>query len=106
MVFFVHSDASYMTKTEARSCVGGHFFLRSPASNPLKPPTKVPKLNAPILHKRSILCHIMSSVSDAEIVGVFIKTKNAEMLRQILIGLGQTNNTTTCRIIMNVVKQH
>ena len=113
MVLYVHSDASYMTKSEAQSRVGRHFFLSSPKSDPSQPPTIEPELNGPILSECSILCHVMSSAAEAEIAGVFTNAKNAEMLRQILIEMGhpqpptpiQTDNTTARDIITNTVKQ-
>ena len=113
MVLFVHSDASYLTEPEARSRVGGHFFLSTPASDPCKPPTSEPSLNGPILSECSVLRHVMSSAAEAELAGVFINAKNAEMLRQILFEMGhpqpptpiQTDNTTACGIVTNTVKQ-
>ena len=113
MVGYDLSNASYMTESEARSCVGGHFFLSSPKSDPNQPPTIEPELNGPILSECSILRHVMSSAAEAEIAGVFMNAKNDEMLHQILIKMGhpkpptqiQTDNTTARDIITNTVKQ-
>ena len=112
-ILFAHSDASYMTETEARSQAGGHFFLSSPKSDPNNPPTTEPDLNGPILSECSILRHVMSSAAEAEIAALYVNAKNAEMLRQNLIEMVhpqpptplQTDNTTARDIVTNTVKQ-
>ena len=34
MILAVHSDASYLFESGARSCAGGHFFLSNNSANP------------------------------------------------------------------------
>ena len=93
--------------------MGGHYFLSTPMSDPTKSPVADPILNGPILAKCSILRHVMLSVAEAEIAGVFVNAKNAEMIQQILIILGhpqsptpiKTNNTTATDTNTNTVKQ-
>jgi hypothetical protein len=48
MTLYVHSNASYLSETGARSHVAGHFFLSSPPLDPEKPPAELPTLNGPI----------------------------------------------------------
>jgi hypothetical protein len=38
MVLYIHSDASYLSETKARSRGAGHFFLSSKPNDPTKPP--------------------------------------------------------------------
>eukprot|EP00957_Ditylum_brightwellii_P053751 4072027-Ditylum_brightwellii.AAC.1 len=48
MVIHIHSDASFMSETQARSHAGGHFFLSTASKDPSKPPTEPVPLNGPI----------------------------------------------------------
>jgi hypothetical protein len=48
IVLYVHSDASYLSETQARSRGAGHFFLSSQPQDPLKPPKDMPTLDGPI----------------------------------------------------------
>ena len=34
MVLAVHSDASYLSESNARSCAGGHFFMSDNSADP------------------------------------------------------------------------
>ena len=94
MVLFVNSDASYLTESEGFSRVDGHYFLSTPVSDPNKPPKSDPQLNGSIVAQCSILRYVMSSAAKAEIAGVFLNAKNAEMIRQILIKLGHPQPPT------------
>ncbi len=48
MVLYIHSDASYLSETKARSRGAGHFFLSSKPNDPTKPPVTMPPLNGPV----------------------------------------------------------
>eukprot|EP00957_Ditylum_brightwellii_P003200 243959-Ditylum_brightwellii.AAC.1 len=47
MALYIHSAASFMLETEARSRAGGHFFMSKLSCNPSKPPTLDVALNGP-----------------------------------------------------------
>ena len=59
MVLAVHSDAGYQNEFEARSRVGGHFFLSSNAA--------IPANNGAILNVAQIIKIVMSSAAEAEL---------------------------------------
>eukprot|EP00957_Ditylum_brightwellii_P082657 6284443-Ditylum_brightwellii.AAC.1 len=48
MALHVYSDASYLSKTEARSRAGGHFFVSEKLDCYTKSPSKLPKNNGAV----------------------------------------------------------
>jgi len=64
MVLAVHSDASYLSEPKARSRAGGHFFLSSD--------TTIPPNNGAVLNIAHIIKNLMSSATEAELVGLYI----------------------------------
>ena len=101
MILVVHSDASYLSKANARSRVGGHFFCSSDVSDPPN--------NGAILNISKILKAVMSSAAKAELGALYINVNEAVPMRQLLMEMGhkqpktpiQTDNTTAygCRVI-------
>jgi hypothetical protein len=77
MVLAVHSNASYLSEPEARSRVGGHFFLSSD--------TTIPPKNGAVLNIAHIIKNVMSSATEAELAGLYIMTREAVYIRFILI---------------------
>ena len=59
MILAAHSDASYLGEHQARSRVGGHFFL--PRDEP------VPQDNGAILTISTIIKSVMTSAAEAEL---------------------------------------
>ena len=59
MVLAVHSDASYLSKTQARSQAGGHFFMSYDK--------ELPPNNGAVLTTAKIIKAVMSSACEAEI---------------------------------------
>ena len=104
MVLAVHSDASYLSKPNARSHAVGHFFL---FSNTVHPPN-----NGTILTIAKIIKNVMSSAAEAELGALYIAAREAVYIRQILQELGhkqprtpiQTDNSTAEAIINNKVQ--
>eukprot|EP00957_Ditylum_brightwellii_P015610 1177475-Ditylum_brightwellii.AAC.1 len=41
MTLYIHSNVSFMSETEARSRVEGHFLVSEPSCNPTKPPRRL-----------------------------------------------------------------
>ena len=103
MILAVHSDASYLSETNARSRVGGHFFLS--ADDP------IPADNGAILTIAQILKAVMSSAAEAELGGLFINAREAVHIRNVLDAMGhkqprtpiQCDNSTATGIVNNKI---
>ena len=67
MILYIHSDASYLSESRARSRAGGHFFLSSKPLDPTKPPVNIPPLNGPIHTLCKIIDVVVGSTSESEI---------------------------------------
>lgn len=99
MILKVHSDASYLSEPEARSRIGGHFFLvnKTTSSN---------DNNGQIIATDNILRHVVASAAEAEYAGLFFNSQIAISLRTTLNELGFpqpptplfTDNTTAAVI--------
>jgi hypothetical protein len=105
----IHSDASYLTAPKARSRVGGHFYL---GNNPR--PETPDILNGAVLTIAGILKNVVSSAAEAEIGGLYVNTREGEVLRTTLTELGwkqsgptpvTTDNSTACGIANDTIKQ-
>ena len=69
MVLAIHSDASYLNKTQARSKAGGHFFM---SSN-----TTFPANHGAIHNMAQVIKAVMSSAGEAELGALYINAKFA-----------------------------
>ena len=113
MILHIHSDALYLSKPEAHSQAGGHFFLSSAPEDPNKPPTMLVPLNGPIYTVCKILCTVMTSATKAEIGALLINACKGEELCLALEEMGHpqpptpvmTDNSTACGILNKTVKQ-
>ncbi len=76
MILVVHSDASYLSKSEARSRVGGHFYC---TSNMEEPPN-----NGVVLNVATILGTVMSSAAEAELGALYVNAQEAVPMRHLL----------------------
>jgi hypothetical protein len=83
MILNIYSDASYLSRREAKSRAGGLFYLGSNITS------KNDLTNCAILITSTILKHVLSSAAEAEIGSVFLNAKEATMLRTTLIEMGQ-----------------
>ena len=70
MILAVHSNARYLSKSNAHSRVGGHFFMSRDAPIP-------PVGNRAILMLAQILKHVMSSVAKSELATLYINVRKA-----------------------------
>jgi hypothetical protein len=109
MILNIHSDASYLSEPQAKSRVGGYFFLGS-----------VPKNNQPIplngaIHViATILKFVVASAAEAELGGLFVNCKEGKIIRLILEELGHPqpptpvhcDNATAVGIANDTVKKH
>ena len=80
MVLAIHSDASYLNKTQARSRAGGHFFM---SSN-----TTFLDNNRAIHNTVQVIKAVMSSVVKAELAALHINVKFATPVRKMLMEMG------------------
>ena len=81
MVLYTHSDASYLSKSRARSCVGGHYFLSDRSSNPPFPPRTNTTLNGPIFTISKIVSNVMASSVKAKIGATFVNGQEIVPIR-------------------------
>jgi hypothetical protein len=88
MILHIHSDASYLSENEAKSRVGGFFYI----GNDTKHNKKL--INGAILIISKVLKHVMSSAAEAEIGAVFINAKKGAVLRTTLEELGHKQPPT------------
>ena len=86
MVLAVHSDAGYLNEPNARSRAGGHFFLSNHAAHPPN--------NGAILNLAQIIKNVMSSATEAELGALFITTREAVYIQNILTAMGHKQPAT------------
>ncbi len=103
MILAEHSNASYLSETNARSQAGGHCFMSNNNALPLK--------NGAVLTIAQIIKAVMSSAAEAEIGALYINCREAIPTCHTLEYLGhtqpptpiQTDNTTALSVINNNV---
>jgi hypothetical protein len=105
MILHTHSEASYLLEPQARSRVGGIFFL----GNGLK----TPPINSAIHVVSQIINNVMASAAEAEVGGLFINGQAAcpiqttlqELRHSQLLTIIVTDNTCAKGISTGMVKQ-
>ena len=75
MQLYVHSDASYLYVSKARSRAGVIHYLSDPPTNTQDPDNYTPLLNGIIYVVPKILRNIMSSAAEAELGALFLNGK-------------------------------
>ena len=104
MTLAVHSDASYLSETKARSRAGGHFFLSE--NDPF------PRNNGAILTLAQIIKPVMSSAAEAELAALYINAREVVPQRHLLNELGhpqpptpiQIDNSTALGVVTNIIQ--
>ncbi len=97
MVIAVHSNASCLSKSKARSWVGRHFFM---SNNTAKPPN-----NGAILTNAQIIKAVMSLAAEAEVGALYNHTLEFMSHPQTPTPM-QMDNTTALGIVnSNVIKK-
>ena len=86
MVLAVHSDASYLSESKARSRAGGHFSM----SKDVSPPPN----NGVVLNIAQIMKTIMSSAAEAEIGAMYVNAQESVPYRQSLNEMGHRQPRT------------
>jgi hypothetical protein len=105
MILHIHSDASYLSEPQARSRVGGFFFLGNGTENP--------PLNGALQVISQIMNNVLASAAEAEVGGLFINGQAACPIRTTLTELGHpqpptiivTDNECARGIANDTVKQ-
>jgi hypothetical protein len=108
MVLNIHSDASYLSEPQARSRLGGTFFLGSLPQN-----GKPIQLNGPILTIASICKFVVASAAEAELGALFYNCQDGTILQLTLEELRHPqpatpvhcHNSTAVSIANNTVKK-
>jgi hypothetical protein len=106
MILHIHSDASYLSVSNARSHLGGLFFLVS----------KFPEqdsLNVSILNVAAVIKNVVASAAESEVGACFHNAQSGAPLRVTLTKLGQTqpptflrtDNSTAFGILNETIKQ-
>ena len=104
MALAVHSDASYLSESKARSRAGRHFFMFKDVS--------FPPNNGAVLNIAQIMKTIISSAAEAEIGAVYVNAPEAVLFRQRLNEMGhhqprtpmQTDNTAAHSVVTKNVQ--
>jgi hypothetical protein len=87
MILHIHSDASYLSVSHARSRLGGLFFLGN------KPPEQ-DKLNGSILNVVSVIKNVVASAAESEVGACFHNAQSGAQLRVTLAEMGHTQPPT------------
>jgi hypothetical protein len=106
MVLHIHSDASYLSVSNARSRLGGLFFCdkKSPQQD---------TLNGSILNVASVIKNVVASAAESEVGAWFHNAQSGAPLRVTLTELGhiqpptplRTDNSTAFGILNETIKQ-
>jgi hypothetical protein len=90
MVLHIHSDASYLSVSNARSRLGGLFFLgnTSPGQD---------TLNGSILNVAAVIKNVVASAAESEVGACFHNAQSGAPLRVALTELGHTRPPTPLR---------
>jgi hypothetical protein len=106
MILNIHSDASYLSVSNARSRLGGLFFLGN------KPPEQE-TLNGSILNVAAVIKNVVASAAESEVGACFHNAQSGAPLRVTLTELGhtqpptplRTDNSTAYGIMNETIKQ-
>jgi hypothetical protein len=106
MILHIHSDASYLSVSNARIRLGGLFFCgdKSPQQD---------TLNGSILNVASVIKIVVASAAESEVGACFHNTQSGSPLRVTLTELGhiqpptplRTDNSTAYGILNETIKQ-
>jgi hypothetical protein len=106
MILHIHSDASYLSVSNARSRLGGLFFLgnKSPEQD---------TLNGSILNVAAVIKNVVASAAEYEVGACFHNAQSCAPLRVTITELGhtqpptplQTDNSTAFGILNETIKQ-
>jgi hypothetical protein len=90
MILHIHSDASYLSVSNAPSRLGGLFFVSN------NPPEQN-KFNGSILNVTSVINNVVASAAKSEVGACFHNAQSGVSLRVTLKELGHSQPTTPLR---------
>ena len=94
MHLWIHSDASYLNESKARSRNSGYFYLSDKPKLPITHTDPPPMHNAPVHVNSKIIDAVMSSVQESETGSGFINAKDAIPMRTTLEEMGRKQGPT------------
>jgi hypothetical protein len=97
MILAVHTDASYLSKQSGKSRTSAHFYLMNHNDKEFN--------NGAILTLSSIIKHIMSSVSEAELAALYYGCKLAVPICTTLEEIGHPQTKCTMVTTNNITAQ-
>jgi hypothetical protein len=72
MVLCTHRGAPYLSKLQASSHTGGHFFLNNKPADPIQALIGQLKFNGPVHTTCQIICNVMASAAKAGIASLSV----------------------------------
>jgi hypothetical protein len=90
MILTVHTNVSYLSKHNAHSQASAHFYLTNKGDEEFN--------NGAILNLASIIKHVMSLASEAELVALYYGCKIAVSIQTKLDKMGHTQPMTSVTI--------
>jgi hypothetical protein len=87
MILHIHSDASYLSVSNARSRLGGLFFCGDKAP-------QQDTLNGSILNVASVIKNVVASAAESEVEACFHNAQSGAPLRVTLTELGHIHPPT------------
>ena len=114
MQLSIHSDASYLSVSQARSRSSGVHFISEGPSDLENTEDFVPTTNNILLVMCKIMRNIMASAAEAEYATIFINTQTAVPIRTTLSEVGwkqvptaiQVDNSTAVVIATKAFRQN
>ena len=97
MILAVHTDASYLSELGGKSRAAGHFYLTNKNDEDFN--------NGAILTLSSIIKHVMSSASEAELAALYYGCKQAAPIRITLEEMGHPQPSPTPVTTDNITAQ-
>ena len=97
MILAVHTDASYLSELGGKSRAAGHFYLTNKNDEDFN--------NGAILTLSSIIKHVMSSASEAELAALYYGCKQAAPIRVTLEEMGHPQPAPTPVTTDNITAQ-
>ena len=92
MILHIQSDASFLSKPQAKSRRGGYFYLSNNTD-----PTTYAQHNGPIYCFYQVLKNVLSSAAEAEIRAMFENVMQGIIMRTILADLNHKQTPTPFR---------
>jgi hypothetical protein len=97
MILAIHTDASYLSKLGEKSRAAGHFYLTNQNDEDFN--------NGAILTLSSIIKHVMSSASEAELAALYYGCKQTSPIRVTLEEMGHPQPAPTPATTNNITAQ-